>query len=438
MVRRGNNRNRTNNNRMMNNKQYVTVRRDKYVNLISGKKQQSQNKRKQPPQQRKQRPMQRPIQQVRTQVFRPTNRKPLRQAARKTNMMNDPYAMCRLTPFQSRGLADGIPDGSDVRKILLDHRMSNTFTFGSSGMFNILITPCIPSSIWFNSMNNDSTFTVNGATYPYNITDFNWLANTIQQPEWRGIPVTLLDQIGKFDNAGSIYNSGKCRLVTVGWSLTFIGTTVQNSGQIQVQSIGLTLGDNIPNMDTFSVYNSQSPSNKSWNNGQVMIRTLNCQPLSDGAMSVETKVIPLRSGAHGVLKHVADEYEWTDVTPNLCFIASPEEERICSLKHNENGTSENVMAHWPHCAAFDDDWSTTKLKITGGTTGASFVLDTIYCVEYVPSITSDTYAIAKGSKSEKPTLLKNVNDAAKSLPIGSIGSAIDVLKTGATIAAAVF
>lgn len=412
----------TNNKQKQDKNKYITVKRTKYMMLLSKNKNTNVNKNNNNQKNNQQKPK------------KMKKNKPRNTTMRKRNgIMGDPYAVCRLTPFKSKGIGNGIPDGSDARKILIDHRMTNTFTFGSSGTFDILITPSIPSAVWFRANPGDTTFTVNGATYGFNTGDRAY-GTAICLPEWRGLKVNLGNQIGYFDDAAALYGANKCRIVTVGWSLSYIGTDYQNSGVMLIQTFGLGAGDLQPNMDTFTVKNSQADSQKVWNQGQIQMRMLGSDPFQDlSTRSLETKTIPLRKGANGVLKHSANDYEWCEVSPNLVFLTSPETEKQSCLKLVENGTPESVVGHWPHVAAYDNDWGATVIKITGGSQGASFMLDTIHCVEYIPAMNSESYSLAKGSSADKPGLIKEVSDTAKKMPVSFVGAAAEGLKTAASL-----
>lgn len=401
-----------------NGNKYITVKRTKYLALLNKMKPNVNNNNNSNKAKKRVTP--------RKNVSRPVMR-------RRDGIMGDPYAICRLTPFQSKGIGNGIPDGSDARKILIDHRMNNVLTFGTTGSFDILVTPALPSSVWIRSGVGDSTFKINGATHSYNVVDRQFGIPMIQ-PEWRNLPVQLHNAEGVFDDAGSLYGANKCRLVTVGWSITYIGTDYQNSGAMTIQTYALAANDSQPNQNTFAVFNSQGPTNKNWNEGQLQLRYLGSDPFQNlSTRSLETKTIPLRKGANGVLRHTANEYEWTPITPNLTFLTNSATEKQSCLMIIENGTSEQVVGHWPHVASYDDGWSSTLIKISGGADGASFMLDTLYCVEYIPAMNNESYSLAKGSGPEKATLIKSVNDVAKKLPVSFVGSAIEGVKTAASL-----
>lgn len=359
----------------------------------------------------------------------------------RRGIMNNPYAMCRLMPFKSQGKALGIPDGTDLKRILMDHRMQNTFTIGSSGSVNIAITPALPSSVWFQTETSDTTFSVNSMHFPVHTGDSN-LMFTVMQPEWRYLPVILRNVAGAFDDAPALYGSTKARIVTIGWSLLYTGTSLNNSGIVKVNRAQLSMNTLQPNSDTFTVMNSQGSTDKTWNRDQLMIRKMEVKPGFYASNTYDTKTFPLKAGCHGVLKHTADEYEWTTLANDLAFIAAPVWERTSFLIHNDI-SSEGTMVHWPHVATFDNGWSSTLLTISGATPGSSFVLDTLYCVEYAPSISADVYALAKSGPPKNESIIDTVSNIASKQPIAQSGDAdsisvgdvvVPMLKTGLKIA----
>ena len=355
--------------------------------------------------------------------------------------MNNPYAMCRLMPFRSQGKSLGIPDGSDLKRILIDHRMQNTFTIGSSGGVNIAITPALPSSIWFQTPSADTDFKCNSMHFPQH-TGADNIMFTVMQPEWRYLPVTLRNVAGTFDDAPALYGATKSRIVTIGWSILYTGTSLNNSGLIRVNRAQLTTNTLQPNSESFTVVNSQGPSNKAWNHDQVQIRKLEHSPAFYSANTFDTKTFPLKAGCNGVLKHSADEYEWVAISNDLAFISTPSWEKDSYLAHNDL-SSEETLIHWPHVASYENGWSSTLITISGATAGSTFVLDTLYCVEYAPSISADVYAIAKAGPAKNESIVSKVSSIAAKQPIATAGDAdsisvgdilVPIVKTGMKIA----
>lgn len=356
-------------------------------------------------------------------------------------VMNNPYAMCRLMPFKSQGKSLGIPDGTDLKRILIDHRMQNTFTIGSSGGVNIAITPALPSSIWFQTPAADNDFKCNSLHFPEH-TGNDAVMFAVMQPEWRHLPVVLRNDAGVFDDAPALYGATKSRIVTIGWSILYTGTSLNNSGLIKVNRAQLSTNTLQPNSDEFTVTNSQGPTDKTWQRDQLQIRRLEVRPAFYASNTFDTKTFPLRTGCNGVLKHSADEYEWVTVSNDLSFISTPAYEKSSYLLHNDQ-SSEGTAVHWPIVASFDNGWASTLITISGAAPGSSFVLDTLYCVEYAPSISADVYALAKAGPDKNESLVNKVSNIASKQPIANSGDAdsfsvgdviVPMIKTGMKIA----
>jgi len=371
---------------------------------------------------------------------------------RKTNnnpvatkgVMNNPYAMCRLMPFRSQGKSLGIPDGTDLKRILIDHRMQNTFTIGNSGGVNIAITPALPSSIWFQTPAADNTFKCNSLQFPVHTGD-DQVMFTVMQPEWRNLPVSLRNIAGVFDEAPALYGATKSRIVTIGWSILYTGTSLNNSGLIKVNRAQLSANTLQPNPEQFKVVNSQGGSDKTWEHDQLQIRKLEVRPAFYASNTFDTKTFPLRAGCNGVLKHSADEYEWATVSNDLSFISTPVWEKVSFLVHNDL-SSEDKAIHWPSVASFDNGWTSTLITISGAAPGSSFVLDTLYCVEYAPSVSADVYALAKAGPDKNESLISKVSTIASKQPIAQSGDAdsfsvgdilVPMVKAGAKIASSI-
>lgn len=116
------------------------------------------------------------------------------------------YIHCRLMPFSMSG-GMGIPDGSETKRLVVDHRMVNTFTFGTSGTINIAITPTLPNSIWVNTGSiSDLTWLLNGTTHPFNSAT-SQVYVPICQPEWAALPMYRFASTGSIDTVQTLYNS---------------------------------------------------------------------------------------------------------------------------------------------------------------------------------------------------------------------------------------
>lgn len=363
-----------------------------------------------------------------------TNKQPKKKKVVKA-MERNSYAMCRLRPLQSMGRTEGIPDGSSARRLLIDHRNFTTITFGSTGIVTIALTPSIPSPIWVYPI--DVTTLINGTAMTANTGFGFWFPVPVS--EWMQQAITYNNLQGNFDEVNPLYASAKFRLVTAGWAISYTGTSLTDSGVMRITSSSVSLGPPTPNMDTFTVVSSTSGTNTTYSTGQVMVRDINGLPQAPLAIpnttffSSDSKVIPLKRGAHGVLRHVNNTYPYQILYGDATFIGSAAEERNSFLA-NQIPTP-TIVASSGVCQGFDETWDTTFVTITGGTAGQSFVLDTMYCIEYCPSYASNTYSLTKQGPPSSLALLQSVENRARSLPLAEIGSALKTaVEIGSTVA----
>jgi hypothetical protein len=339
----------------------------------------------------------------------------------KTSLMRNVYAMCRLRPFSTMGRSTGIPDSTNTRRLLLDHRMTNTFTFGTSGALNFAFVPSVPAPIWFYP--NDSSFLINGNNYPNNVASTFFIP--IHMPEWWNQAITYPDAAGDLDTVQTLFDSDKFRIVTAGWSIEYVGTTLTDSGHMVVTAFNQTLSASNFNPTTFNLYSYNSGTNTAYSANQVLIRPTNADVPAlwfNGALAYDSVSVPLRKGASGVLRHSGATYEYRSLSRNQQFVASSYDTRNSMIM--QAIPTPTIVADSGLVLGYDEGWDVTAISITGGTSGQSIIVDTIYCIEYCPTVASTSYSLARAGPKEQPGLLKSVDRAAQDLPLASIGSAI--------------
>jgi hypothetical protein len=349
------------------------------------------------------------------------------------SLLRHPYTMCRLMPFTTQGRNQGIPDGSSTRRLLMDHRITTTITFGSSGATGIYITPCIPSPVWVFPV--DTTTLINGVTYAFNsVSNF-----MIPQPirEWDNNVLTYNNSSEIYNEVQALHAASKFRIVTCGWSLSYIGTDLTNSGVIVINQSDITLEPPVPNASAnFVVPSSTSATNTTFSQNQIYLRSYNGLPpnaIPGGqAGSEDTRVIPLKDGCHGILRHSGPTYEYEPLSGFMTYIATPNAQNN-SLLMNTIPTPATVKDSGV-VQGFDNSWSSSVIFISGATTGQSIILDLVLCVEYVPQASSQVYSMAKQSPPENQRVMKLTDNLVKKLPVANEGSA---LKTAVDVASLV-
>lgn len=370
-----------------------------------------------------------------------TQMKKRKQPTRKqTRGVRTAYSMCRLYPFRSMGASTGIPDGSTNKRLLVDHRMQVSITAGDTGTACLAVLPCLPSPVWV--LANDPTLLINGAAIANNTGPLATCLLPVCLPEWTALPVNHFATAGNFDNAVSLYGSSKFRLVTAGWDLQYLGTTLNDSGQITVNSTAVTVNEIGPNPATFSVYSSNSGTNTNYSAGQILIAEFNGPVMNSNTWSkslgAESRIMPLRKGAHGLLRHANADYSYQAMLSNLQFLTNPTVEGISLLLQSSGGVTPATAGVSGQVNGFDNNWESTIIRVSGMQTGQSFVLDLVFCVEYVPSPTGGVFSLAKPGPPENLSEIHKADRVAKSMPVAEPGSAltavVNIAKTAAAVA----
>jgi len=327
---------------------------------------------------------------------------------------------------------------------MLDHRVQIPFALGTTGAMNIAITPCLPYPVWFQTPTTD-TYIAAGNTYN------SWTSasyNAVCLPGWADGGVALHNSAGSYDDFQVVFNSGRSRIVTAAWSITYTGSTINNSGSIRVNTVQTGALAPTPNVATFTVLDSITGFTEVWSPNQIMLRSFT-QNLDFGANnSQDTRTIPLRTGAHGLLRHNNSDYQWQDLSSVLTFITTPADEKYSLLNSNGEITSSTKVGRVPIVSSFDADWASTLLTISGAASNSTFLLDIIYCVEYTPNPSDTSYALAKPAPPRNDQVIQAVDRVANAQPIAAPGNstsgtltealktAASVVTTGASIAAA--
>lgn len=327
------------------------------------------------------------------------------------------YMECRLSPFTAKGSNSMIPDGSEMRRLMVDHRMLHTFTFGSSGMFNIAVTPCIPCPIWTNTGTNvDVAWTIDGSTFPDNsgVPDV-YVPRCL--PEWYDLPITRNNLAGDFNEVGTLYDSTRFRIVSVGWAVTYVGSAMNNGGSIIITSTQYEPSTAQTNNFVMQVYSSRSGTNTNYNNEQLFFREM-ATDLRFNVLNQESVTTSLSAGAHGILKHIGSDYAYQPISANEQYLCVGQRQGV-SVLMNEFATPATLGT--AGCVlGYDSNWSTTLLTVFGQP-GQSFILDTIYCIEYIPVPGSSTYSIARQGPPHNPAILSKTENLAKKMPIAESG-----------------
>lgn len=341
----------------------------------------------------------------------------------------DPYTICRVNPFMSKG-STGIPDGNQSKKLVMDHRLQRTIKFGTTGSVGLVIAPCLPAPVWIYPF--DNTTVVEGSSLTFNAAN-NYLVPQ-HVPEWSASTITYKNTAGNFDDVGTLFGADRARLVTAGWSLSYLGTTLNDSGLIRVTNGALSLETAVPNTAAFTIPSWFSATNSNISVDQCLVRCCN-SPIGStlfttSYMTADTVLAPLRKGAHGVLKHSGKDYEPLPVSSNTVYIATQQNNNESLLM---NQVADPTLTRQSGvCLFYDEQWDCTFITITGGTSGQSVLIDTVFCVEYFPIPQSEVYSLSKPSR-DSPGIVAKTDKLVGELPIASVGGVLDTVKTVSSI-----
>lgn len=372
-----------------------------------------------------------------TKRTRPKTRKQIVSARPGTSITKDAYANCRLRPFQAMGNSQGIPDGTAIRRLVLDHRLTTTLTFGSTGTLNLVLAPALPSPLWVQA--TDAGVLINGETHSYNNPNA-LLYVPVVFPEWSLQTMDWEATAGKFNNCHTLFSSGKFRLVTLGWSLSYVGTSLTNSGVIKASSATIGCGEPFPNPAEFTIFSSRSGTNTNVSSNQVLISTLDAPFLGSSLSqftSQSTRIIPLREGASGILRHSGSGYEFKRLSQDQRYMTLASGTENYSFLMQTVATPLHVKDSGV-VQGIDTDWDLTILSITGGTSGQAVVLDMIVCVEYCPQPDSSAFPLAKTAPSGNDKLISQVEETAKRMPVAEVGEAIGTALSVGKLVATLF
>lgn len=360
------------------------------------------------------------VQRPKTARTRRLNKPRPRRTPRRKITLPDPYTICRLNPFASKG-STGIPDGTQVRKLVVDHRLTTNISFGSSGSVGIMIVPALPSYVWIYPMDGDTQ--INSVP-----TALNYASNMmipVCTAEWYNQSITYNNTAGKYNDLAQLYSASRARIVSGAWQICYLGTSLTNSGIVRVNTAAFTVGDAIPNNSTYEClswpYGSGSTT---YSGSQILMRpastTISPSLFTQSANTYDTTMTRLSKGCHGLLKHSGAAYEFKEVLASHCFLSKPSEDRHSMLLARQN--TPTIAGDAAACQFYDNDWDATFITLLGGTPGNSFLLDTVLCVEYAPSTNSTVYALAKHGRPMSAGVLRQTEAQAGQLPNSSPGS----------------
>lgn len=346
---------------------------------------------------------------------------------------SDPFYQCRLSPFTAPGMG-GIPDASESKKVMVDHRLMNTFTFGPSGSIEILVCPTIPSAVWFRDPTNGAGLQFNGTTLG-TIRQGTYIP--INLTEWNDQPISYNNSAQNYNEVELLYQASEMRFVSVGWSITPVSAAITTSGFVKITPVNFNFAEPVPAVGDLDVWSWNDVNNTDYNVNQMMLTYHTDTTTLNRGINRETRMFPFATGAHGILKHNGEQYNFRTIHHHhILPVTDTNESPIgpsvsVSTLDFEYQLPPTILTG-AALSAWDNDWNATLINISGATAGTSFVLDNIYCIEYVPNPSGNVYALAQPSPPSKPVVLKAARDTANAEPIAKMGGVASLLQVAST------
>jgi hypothetical protein len=335
-------------------------------------------------------------------------------------VMND-YIECRLNPWSGHK-GTGIPDDSDVQRLVIDHRFNCNFVVGNSGGFNIVFAPIFPSCLLANTLGPDTSFSINGVTPTALVGNPAYFYNAGILPEWQGITISSNNAIGKYDGFVPYLYATRARVVVMALNIIFTGSTVANSGYLKVNRDQVSLEDTVTgaNATTFELFGSNG-STLTYNAGQVLLSPINMN-LNFATLTHDGFQDRLEFGCKAVNRHNSAVYRWVDIVPNVNYLTLTGNTLFSNIVQLGNVALGSTNSQ-PIYAFWDDEWSATSIQIAGATPGQTFTIECLVCVEYVPSTASAVNQLT-AQPPTNPGAVRAAAKAAKDLPVATNDSSV--------------
>lgn len=374
-----------------------------------------------------------------------TYRQTLRRKAPASTRMNAqqrrqtimPYIHCRINPWSAVTGGTMIPDGSDVRRIVVDHRFISQFSFGSSGIFQVNLIPSFPTCLIAGVPPSDNTAMINGR-----VVNNGTLGNATPTfipagifPEWQLIPITFNNLSGQYDNYPPYLYSTRARVVTMAMRLIYTGSTLANSGWIIINRDPIHFTPLNDNPSTFTVPATFSgDSTQTYSNDQVEMISTDYNPTTSTVASTAFND-RLEYGAYIVAHHGSNNFDWVPVRNNVTYLTA-NNNSLKSLIAVNDGVAAFNFGRYNMVGFCDEAWQATTCNVSGGTVGQTFNVEVIVCVEYEPASNSQMYQMARNAP-DAPHQIQAANKAMKSAPTASrtTGALSTVIGAAQSIAA---
>jgi len=345
-----------------------------------------------------------------------------------------PFLACRLNPLKNSIGGRGMPDGKNVNFLAYDFVVADTISVaGTANEFYIQTTNTWPvgALLRSNAPAGTAALTINGSLWTDNINGSPNLYRT-----WAPIGIPALAQSVNA-TPGQTYidptTSSSFRFVAKAYRLTYIGTALNCGGVITVtpNSMALSRIGDTTNVTSASpsagqtalfVSDGISASAGVYSANNTPLLDCDCD-LTNGitAFTKDTTSTRVEYGAFIVQKHRSSDYKivptfdiphgWIQPQPSNTSTTSTAPCNI-TTKNNWTGNSDCGVG----VIAFDNDWATDMIRVSGFQAGSSYRLETAYCIEVNPKASSAFYPLTLKVSPHQPAIIAQADNMVNAMP----------------------
>lgn len=321
------------------------------------------------------------------------------------------YLRCRLDPFSSPG-ANGIPDGSSTKKIMVDHRWYTDITHDGARTWGFVLQtfPWLPMPVGVQPLGSEPII-VNGlpitAPLPRDLRA-SWVPISLP-PGWQAA-----NQYSWNTTSADPYEASKGRLVAMGVKLIYTGPANTCSGVITCNPSDVGFGDRVLN----AAYREQQAGDLTLvdtvaaDSAGISV-DLNTNPTTINPGSCEFRP---EQGATFIAAHKTNDYEFKPVYDIPLIPYCSQAGTPATLLASDGTTGLPPRTYQGGVSWFDDDWTAAQFVASGLNGDASYRVEIVMCMEYLPVVGSSYAQMAK----EPPTANLRTIRAAESVQQQSV------------------
>lgn len=343
----------------------------------------------------------------------------------------NPYACCRLGG-KAPSTVPSIPDGCGGKHIATCLYVVDRIANAGSSSILIQTRPYLPC---FAFITSNGGATVNGTT----------LASNVTGPA--GVPLPFFQGAGSgpgsLANTADIYNASTMRIVSMRYRVTYTGPVTTAAGAIYAFDQPNTLS---PVGETNATSATAVPpatgiyfttTDASGSAASILVAPINTPIYQEDSgffgfgvtrnLPAQTQVYRPEQGCLLIPKHRTNKFANVPVV-NIPFGITASNTATTGTTGNFGmssivtrvGASGPIGAYNGGFISFDTDWSGGAIMLDGINADASYVLETMICVEMAPASNSPFYSLAKDSPPANSVLMdkiqKHLNSVEVSMP----------------------